>query len=120
MKIVPKYTIGFDIEVDENTSFSYTELKIFFGYFSYYNLFDLIRDNGSLAIDSDEVLDNIKIFDYLVKQNILKATQLSYYFWVNDVDKLKEIIWDLEDCYNDLDKNYKIYEREFNIDSVID
>ena len=118
MKIKPKYVIEFEIELDEDTSFSYVELKIFFEDFPSQSIIELIGSNNTLSIYLEEYLENEKIFKYFLDQKILMGSDLSHFFWVLEKEKFKNLMIELEEAYNDLTDNHKAYEREFLIDSI--
>ena len=120
MKIVPKYVIEFNIELDDTTTISYSHI---IGFFINFNtpeslLDDVNLNNSSLSLDTDEVLDNLTIFDYLVSQGILTKTPSTWFFWVNDHDRLRTFIMELAEVHNDLYKNAAIYKRDFIIDNI--
>ena len=121
MKITGKHAVEFDVEVDDDTSFTWYDLSVFFSYFNAKELIDSITDD-ILVIENNILIDCECFFDYFIKVDLLAHTsniKLIGMFAVIDEPKLITLVTELEDMYNDLSDNYKAYEREFLIDSII-
>jgi hypothetical protein len=121
MRIIPKYIVDFNIELDDDgNTLRYHDLIIFFSDYNDLSILEFVGiNNNSLSLDSDGALNNINVFQYLTSVDILVGTELSHFYWITDLPKFETFITELSKTYNDLFDNYEIHKREFIIDSII-
>ena len=121
IEIKGRTVIEFDIVVDKDIIFTFTQIRVLFTHFpTYYTLGTLINEYDVLDLGVMQARDNTTILDYFVTEGILKRSNSSYEFFVLDRDRLCTVFNSFREVYQDLFDNYKAYERDFIIDKVID
>jgi|VirMetMinimDraft_7_1064189.scaffolds.fasta_scaffold03163_12 uncharacterized protein YutD len=116
MKLKSRSIIEFSIELDENHSISYDTLERFFHRVEYMITDDLsfieVRDN------SWDICDEVLKY-FIDKKQISRFSNIIPSYRILCLDFLIEFL-ELEKFYYDIQKNYKTYEREHSINSVLD
>jgi hypothetical protein len=124
--IKPKYVIEFDIELDKTHTISYDVLGKFCDTYTTGEILNLISHtppdptNSTLILETTICIYCKTLFDYFIDIGALEHTDYDYFFWVIDIDRFRAALIELHKVYDDLSENYKIYERDFIIDKVLD
>jgi hypothetical protein len=120
LEIKGRTVIDFDVLIDNDLIYSYRELDVFFTYFpTYFTLEVLINSHLVIDIGVIKVRDNPKMFGYLIKEGILGDRGSPYEFNVLSEKRLSATYKEIRKVYIDLFDNYKAYERDFIIDTLV-